>query len=169
MTTLPLDFDIFLRSGSSTQPEMAASLHGSSCSSSSERSTVVNSQVRMMSCACGRTSKGNTLREELLVLPGLPGDLGRQRGGRPRVHHVGVAGEAARPAALGGLVPVGDVGRGVDRQLLVGEAASGRSWRIWPCSSISYQTGNGTPKKRWRLMHQSPVRPFTQSSKRARM
>ena len=28
MTTLPLDFDIFLRSGSRTQPEMAASVHG---------------------------------------------------------------------------------------------------------------------------------------------
>ena len=36
-------------------------------------------------------------------------------------------------------------------------------------SSSGYQTGNGTPKKRWRLMHQSPVRPPTQSSKRARM
>ena len=28
VTTLPFDFDIFLRSGSRTQPEMAASVHG---------------------------------------------------------------------------------------------------------------------------------------------
>ena len=28
VTTLPFDFDIFLRSGSRTQPEMAASDHG---------------------------------------------------------------------------------------------------------------------------------------------
>ena len=32
------------------------------------------------------------------------------------------------------------------------------------CSSSGYQTGNGTPKKRWRLMHQSPVSPLIQSS-----
>ena len=30
VTTLPRDFDIFLRSGSRTQPEMAASVQGSS-------------------------------------------------------------------------------------------------------------------------------------------
>jgi hypothetical protein len=27
-----------------------------------------------------------------------------------------------------------------------------------------YQTGNGTPKKRWRLISQSPLRPSTQFS-----
>jgi hypothetical protein len=60
VTTLPFDFDIFLRSGSSTQPEMAVCAHGSESCSSSARSTVVNSQVRMMSCACGRSDIGNT-------------------------------------------------------------------------------------------------------------
>ena len=33
-----------------------------------------------------------------------------------------------------------------------------------PSSSTGYHTGNGTPKKRWRLMHQSPFSPFTQFS-----
>ncbi len=58
MTTLPLDFDIFLRSGSSTQPEIAACFHGSESCSRCERRTVSNSHVRMMSCACGRRSIG---------------------------------------------------------------------------------------------------------------
>ncbi len=60
MTTIPFDFDIFLRSGSSTQPEMAASDHGSESCSSSERTTVENSQVRMISWAWGRRSMGKT-------------------------------------------------------------------------------------------------------------
>ena len=38
-----------------------------------------------------------------------------------------------------------------------------------PSASIGYQTGNGTPKKRWRVMFQSPMRPLTQFSKRTRM
>ena len=40
MSTFPTDFDIFLRSGSSTQPEMAALRHGSSPCSMEERTTV---------------------------------------------------------------------------------------------------------------------------------
>jgi hypothetical protein len=55
-----LDFDIFLRSGSTTKPEIAVWAHGSTPCSSWDRSTVLNSQVRMMSCACGRRSIGNT-------------------------------------------------------------------------------------------------------------
>ena len=58
MTTLPFDFDIFLRSGSSTQPEMAALVHGSESCSKCARSTDEKSHVRMMSCACGRRSIG---------------------------------------------------------------------------------------------------------------
>ena len=38
-----------------------------------------------------------------------------------------------------------------------------------PSASIGYQTGKGTPKKRCRVMFQSPMRPFTQFSKRTRM
>ncbi len=58
VTTLPFDFDIFLRSGSRIQPEMAAFDHGRSPSSKLARTTVANSQVRMMSWACGRRSMG---------------------------------------------------------------------------------------------------------------
>ena len=45
-----------------------------------------------------------------------------------------------------------------------GAAGIGRSYRTVPASSSGYHTGNGTPKKRWRLTHQSPVSPLTQSS-----
>ena len=58
MTTLPLDLDIFLRSGSRIHPEIAASRHGRQSNSASERTTEENSQVRMISCACGRRSIG---------------------------------------------------------------------------------------------------------------
>ena len=34
---------------------------------------------------------------------------------------------------------------------------------------VGYHTGKGTPKKRWRLMHQSPFRPLTQFSYLCRM
>jgi hypothetical protein len=60
VTTLPFDFDIFLRSGSRIQPEIAALRQGASPWSNSPRTTVENSQVLMMSWACGRTSIGNT-------------------------------------------------------------------------------------------------------------
>ena len=49
VTTLPLDLDIFLRSGSSTHPEMATLVHGSASCCRCARSTVENSHVRMMS------------------------------------------------------------------------------------------------------------------------
>ena len=51
VTTLPRDFDIFLRSGSRTHPEMAVSVHGRRPYSSSDRTIVLNNQVRMISCA----------------------------------------------------------------------------------------------------------------------
>ena len=60
VTTLPFDFDIFLRSGSVTNPEIAAWNHGRLSCSKCARSTVEKSHVRMMSCACGRKSMGNT-------------------------------------------------------------------------------------------------------------
>ena len=60
VTTLPVDFDIFFRSGSSTQPEISASRQGSTPCSSSARNVVEKSQVRMISWACGRRSNGNT-------------------------------------------------------------------------------------------------------------
>ena len=63
VTTLPRDFDIFLRSGSRTHPEMAVSVHGRRPNSSSARTIVLNSQVRMISWAWGRRSMGNTLEK----------------------------------------------------------------------------------------------------------
>ena len=60
VTTLPFDFDIFLRSGSTMKPESAACVHGATPFSSCERSMVENSQVRMMSWPCGRRSNGKT-------------------------------------------------------------------------------------------------------------
>lgn len=62
MTTLPLDFDIFLRSGSRIHPEIAACRQGSPPCSRCDRTTVENSQVRMISWAWGRRSIGNTRR-----------------------------------------------------------------------------------------------------------
>ena len=56
--TLPLDFDIFLRSGSTTKPEIVARCQGSCCSSRCERTTRENNQVRMMSWAWGAMSMG---------------------------------------------------------------------------------------------------------------
>ncbi len=56
---------------------------------------------------------------ELLLDARLPRDLRGERGGGPRVHHVGVAGEAPRPPAVGLLVPVGHVGGRVHGQLLL--------------------------------------------------
>jgi hypothetical protein len=40
VTTLPADFDIFFRSGSRIQPEMAACRHGSTFSNTCDLSTV---------------------------------------------------------------------------------------------------------------------------------
>ena len=57
-TTLPLDLLIFLRSGSTTKPEMVARFHGSEPFSKWARTTRLKSQVRMMSWACGATSIG---------------------------------------------------------------------------------------------------------------
>ncbi len=69
MTTLPLDFDIFLRSGSRIQPERTAVCQGSTPLSWSARRTVVNSQVRMISWACGRRSIGKTRANRSSSLP----------------------------------------------------------------------------------------------------
>ena len=40
----------------------------------------------------------------------------------------------------------------------------GRAYSRRPSGPTGYHTGRGTPKNRWRLMHQSPARPFTQFS-----
>jgi hypothetical protein len=58
VTTLPFDFDIFLRSGSRIQPLIDASLQGATPCSRWLRTMVANSQVRMISGPCGRRSIG---------------------------------------------------------------------------------------------------------------
>ena len=60
-TVLPFDFDIFLRSGSVTNPEIAARFHGSTPFSRCARTTRENTQVRMMSWASGAKSMGKVL------------------------------------------------------------------------------------------------------------
>src|ERR687885_2320472 len=69
VVALPFDFDIFLRSGSTTKPEIAACDHGTVPNSKCDRTTVENSQVRMMSCACGRWSIGKTCANSSGSLP----------------------------------------------------------------------------------------------------
>ena len=59
-TALPLDFDIFLRSGSRMKPEISACDQGTTPFSKWARTTRENSQVRMMSCACVHRSIGKT-------------------------------------------------------------------------------------------------------------
>ncbi len=63
--TLPLLLLIFLRSGSTTKPEIAASFQGSTPCSKWERTTRENSQVRMMSWACGAMSIGKVEAPQL--------------------------------------------------------------------------------------------------------
>ena len=70
----------------------------------------------MMSWACGRRSIGN-VRANRSGLSGQPQTIcGRQRRGGPGVHDVGITDEAAGHAALLGTIPVGHVGRRIDRQ-----------------------------------------------------
>ena len=78
------------------------------------------------------------------------GDLRGERRGRPGVHDVGVADEAAGHAAL-------VLGVAARRPASTGRSAArssvgmiGWSWSGSPSASSGYQTGNGTPKKRWR-------------------
>src|SRR6266545_4885747 len=101
---LPLDFDIFLRSGSTTKPEIIERAQGSVPFSKCARTTRENNQVRMISSACVFRS----------------------------------------------------IGRSSSR------GSSGWSYSSSPSSRTGYQTGNGTPKNRWRETSQSPFRPSTQ-------
>ena len=55
---MPLDLDIFLRSGSRIQPLTAQWVQGAASASKWERTAVENSHVRMMSWAWGRRSMG---------------------------------------------------------------------------------------------------------------
>ncbi len=76
------------------------------------------------------------------------------------------SGSAAKPPGWlrwasskpGAAVVVGSIGS---------EASSARIGdrkSVTPSASMGYQTGNATPKKRWRVMFQSPISPLTQFS-----
>ena len=121
--------------------------------------TVENSQVRMISCACGRRSIGKTRCEQVVVALPAAGDLRGQRRGGPGVHDVRVADEAAGLAALVLGVAGRRVGGRVDRQRVLGRHDRRVVVAARPSSSSGYQTGIGTPKNRCRVISQSPVRP----------
>ena len=97
VTTLPLDFDIFLRSGSRIQPLIPACCHGRQSSSRCERTTEENSQVRMISWACGRRSIGKTRRHRSLSYSQPPAMCGVSE----LVAHVSMtSGSATKPPGL---------------------------------------------------------------------
>ena len=116
VTTLPFDFDIFLRSGSTMKPEIAASVHGARSSSSALRSIVENSHVRMMSCPCGRRSNGATRFQSSASRSQPPASCGVSE----EVAQVSkMSFSPSKPpgdAALVGGVARRHVGRGVDGQ-----------------------------------------------------
>ena len=122
-----------------------------------------------MSCACGRRSIGNVCAKS----SGSRSQPVTSCGDTDEVAQVSItSGSPTKPPGwprCASRVAVGHVGGRIDRQpRLVGHEAPRRS-RSSRRRAAAYQTGNGTPKKRWRLTHQSPFRPCTQFSKRARM
>ena len=72
---LPLDFDIFLRSGSTMKPEIIACVHGTTPFSKCARTTRENSQVRMMSWAWVHRSIGKTRANRSSSVQPAAGDL----------------------------------------------------------------------------------------------
>ena len=165
---MPLDLDIFLRSGSKIQPDSAASDHGRTPSSWSERRTVENSQVRMMSWPCGRRSNGKTF----LYFSGSEIQPPASCGVREEVAQVSIMSTSPiKPLGLPRWSSVKPVGAWLDgstgskdRSGVITFSKSGL-----PSASSWYQTGIGTPKKRCLETSQSPVRPFTQFSYLTRM
>ncbi len=128
-----------------------------------DRTTVENSQVRMISWAWGRRSIGKTranrsgsssqppaiwgVSDEVAQVSMTSGSPTNPPGPTPLV--LGVARRARRWT--------GRRAGGPRR------AKIGRSKSVSPSSSTGYQTGKGTPKKRCRLMFQSPLSPSTQA------
>ena len=126
---------------------MAACVQGNEPCSRCERSTVSKSHVRMMSWLCGRRSIGKTRANRIRIAKPVSSNLRRERRCGPRIHDVGIAGEAIRLVPLTGGIAVRRVGGGIDRQLrFLGQDRVARNRpgrrRRW-----GYHTGNGTPKK----------------------
>ena len=164
VTTLPLDFDIFLRSGSRIHPDSAALCHGTLSCSKWARTTVENNHVRMMSWPCGRMSMGNV--------------RAKRSGSSTQRHAIcGVSDDVAQVSMMSGspMNPPGcaalrlDVSRQARGLPDRWAACPRRARSVWrsparPRASSGYHTGMGTPKNRWRLTSQSPLSPPTQLS-----
>ena len=125
VTTLPFDFDIFLRSGSTMKPLIPAFSHGMVSLSSCARSMVENSQVRMMSCPWERSEYGNTRSNSSGSRSQPPASCGVRRRGGPGVHDVDLADEAAGNAALALVVAGGGIRCRVDGQRVLGRHDDG--------------------------------------------
>ena len=104
--------------------EMDASCHGTVRVRNGLRTTVENSQVRMISCACGAGPSGRSDRTGPDPHPAA-GDLRRERRRSPRIHHVRVGDKATGPSRWPRRKPGGTCGLRVDRQ----RGLSGRSGR----------------------------------------
>ena len=100
VTTLPFDFDIFLRSGSTMKPEIAASVHGAR--SVLERAAQHRREqpgADDVLALRAHVERRDEVPELLVALPAA-GELRRQRRRRPRVEDVALAVESAGNAAL---------------------------------------------------------------------
>src|SRR3954452_20397940 len=142
---------------------MAACDQGTAPNSKCERTTVENNQVRMMSCAWGRRSIGNTCANSSgsvsqpeatcgdsddVAQGSMTSGSAMNPPGTPRC-------DSSKP---GGTSDDGSTGS------VSSAARIGWSYEGSPSASRRYQTGKGTPKNRWRLISQSPLRPSTQFS-----
>ena len=117
MTTLPFDFDIFLRSGSRTHPEIAVCFHGKRAVFERGAQHGIEEPRPNDFVALRTQIHRKHAREQIGIAKPVARNLRRQRRRRPRVHDVGIAGEAIRLIPLSGRVTLGRVGRWVDRQL----------------------------------------------------
>src|SRR4051794_10630729 len=126
---------------------MAACDHGTAPNSKCERTTVENSQVRMMSCACGRRSIGKTAANS----SGSVSQPEATCGDSDDVAQVSMtSGSAMNPPGLPRCDSSKPSGTSDDGSTGSDDSGAriGSSWIGSPSVSSRYQTGNGTPKKR---------------------
>ena len=140
------DFDIFLRSGSRTQPLIIAWRHGRTPNSSSLRTTVEKSHVRMISGPWGRRSIGKTRSNRSGSSTQLPAICGvselvaqvSMTSGSP-TNPTGLAALGRRRSRRGR--------RRTDRRAARSSGGEDRSVVVdGAVVAHGYQTGNGTPK-----------------------
>ncbi|CPU66823.1 Uncharacterised protein [Mycobacteroides abscessus] len=119
--------------------------------------------MRMMSWPCGRRSMGKTRSNRSGSTSQPPAICGVS----DDVAHVSMMSfSPTNPPGTPRWSSVYPAGTSDDGS--TGSASSdgtiGWSWSISPDSSTGYHSGIATPKKRWREMSQSPLRPPTQFS-----